>query len=534
MIFRSNTEVLDEDIRYVWFLNENETDELNTISSIPIISTDNGNLISYSELNKLVEDYDISLQDAYDIVLEENGINSCMVSVDEADIIMDPSIANNISDFVVNPVSEYSFENKLVEAFFDEYERTENEKVLDILEENFEYIILNEINKHIRAKAKQNAEAKKKARVVSNPGQGGSERRRNTEKAEALTRNSANPLINKSTQASSDIGANERKTEEKAAKAPGRKPKIIVGSRLSDRMEDIQTTPTNQRNKVNSDLKAHITANTTRHKDEKEAELLMRNSGAVPVKVRKQEIADNARKRQDDEAEANLRATSQQISLDRGRRGEGEGFKLVGKPKDNNPDFKLVGNPHYTTGTALVPKGDSKIDVTQTSPDTVEVKQTGSSSSSSSNKSSGKTGGSGNNTSSNTNTSGTSGSSSSNSTTNNTTGKTGSRVLALPGGSSNQNKPEDNKSTKEPSYYSKGKDFLKNHKIAAGAGGAAMLGGLAFANRKRIANGISALKNKLHKYQQERKYNKSNAVGKAIIRIQQMIERLTARLHSAK
>ena len=60
------------------------------------------------------------------------------------------------------------------------------------------------------------------------------------------------------------------------------------------------------------------------------------------------------------------------------------------------------------------------------------------------------------------------------------------------------------------------------------------LGGLAFANRKRIANGISALRNKLNKYKMQRKYDKSGAVGKAIIRIQQMIERLTARLHASK
>ena len=335
MIIKNDYNTMDSTI--VDYLTEQESNELRTISSIPVLESNGSYIISYDHIRDISEAYDIEDIDVINTINESNGIEDSIIAIDESDIILDADIVNRVPNYVISPLSYNSDENLLIEGFFNAFEESGDYDYLDILEENFEDIIINE-------------------------GRKGPKRRHNKKKNDAKRR---------AARLSRTISVNSPKSTENDD--PATQAMMSFASQDRERQGTGKATP------------ANITPTTSK----------------TPPKVEK---------------------------------------------VDNN---------------------------------TVSVEQPS--------------------TQSNTNTE-----------------------------NPSINTSNDKKEEGVKSFYS------KNKKTIGGVGAGLALGGLALANRKRIANGISALRNKLNKYKMQRKYDKSGAVGKAIIRIQQMIERLTARLHTSK
>ena len=337
MIIKKNDYINEDTI--IGVLTEQESDELRTISSIPVLEYNSSYIISYDHIRDISEAYDVEDIDVINTIKESNGIEDSIISIDESDIILDADIVNRVPNYVISPLSYNSDENLLIEGFFNAFEESGDYDFLDILEENFEDIIINEARK-------------------------GPKRRHNKKKNAA---------------------------KRKAARSSR---SIVVNSPQSTEDDDPTT-----------------------------------------------------------------RAMMSFASQDRERQGTGKVTPATINPSPKEPP--------------RVEKVDNN---------TVSVEQPSS----------------------------------------NNAESTKSTNTSTPNTSSEK------KEEGEKSFYS------KNKKTIGGIGAGLAIGGLALANRKRIANGISALRNKLNKYKMQRKYDKSGAVGKAIIRIQQMIERLTARLHASK
>ena len=329
MIIKNDYNTMDSTI--VDYLTEQESNELRTISSIPVLESNSSYIISYDHIRDISEAYDVEDMDIINIINESNGIEDSIISIDESDIILDPSIVNRVSNYIVSPLSYNSDENLLIEGFFNAFEESGDYDYLDILEENFEDIIINEAKKRKFKKFKGKV---KEIYTFSNADLSGSTK--------------------------------DNQTQEEGNTAP----KV---EKVDNNTVSVEQSPQKETSTQSNTTAENPSTNTSKEKD-----------------------------------------TPNRVST-------------------NKTEETSKSNPST-----------------------------------------------------------------------------------------------DKKEETKKSFYS------KNKKTIGGVGAGLALGGLAFANRKRIANGISALRNKLNKYKMQRKYDKSGAVGKAIIRIQQMIERLTARLHASK
>lgn len=362
MIIKKN-EYNTMDSTIVDYLTEQESNELRTISSIPVLESNGSYIISYDHIRDISEAYDIEDIDVINTINESNGIEGSIISIDESDIILDADIVNRVPNYVISPLSYNSDENLLIEGFFNAFEESGDYDYLDILEENFEDIIINESRK--------------------------GPKRRHNKKKNAAKRQAA--------RLSRTISVNSPKSTEDDD--PVTTAMMSFASQDRARQGTGKATP------------ANITPTTPK----------------APPKVEK--VDNNT------------------VSVEQPPQKETSTQSNTENPSTNTSNEKDTPNRVSTNKTEEPPKSN---------PST--------------------------------------------------------------------NKKEEG----VKSFYS------KNKKTIGGVGAGLALGGLALANRKRIANGISALRNKLNKYKMQRKYYKSGAVGKAIIRIQQMIERLTARLHASK
>ena len=354
---------LDDTI--VDYLTEQESNELHAISSIPVLESNGSYIISYDHIRDISEAYDIEDIDVINTINESNGIEDSIISIDESDIILDTDIVNRVPNYVISPLSYNSDENLLIEGFFNAFEESGDYDFLDILEENFENIIINESRK-------------------------GPKRRHNKKKNAAKRR---------AARLSRTISVNSPKSTEDDD--PATQAMMSFASQDRQRQGTGKATP------------ANITPTTP--KTPPKVEKVDNNTVSVEQPPKKE--------------------TSTQSNT------------TAENPSTNTSNEKDTPNRVSTNKTEETPKS---------------------------------------------------------------------------------NPSTDKKEEGVKSFYS------KNKKTIGGVGAGLALGGLAFANRKRIANGISALRNKLNRYKMQRKYDKSGVVGKAIIRIQQMIERLTARLHASK
>ena len=392
----------------------------NNISAIPLVSTSYGTMIDYRDLSELAENYDISEEDAANIIAESNNISvdDLILSLDEADVILDPEAVTQFSSFIVRPASPYSEQALLVEAFFDEFENTGNEDILDILEENFEALMLDIDPDLLNEELRDDNFVKAAVSRTNDPG--------------------------------SDENINRKKNT-----------KAVVDRMFYGNMQ-------------NKDRQAEIDATG----DKSDTDAAMKMAAAFNTRKKAQAAGDSV--------PGGLGNTRAHVF--------GDTPKPKPKVTDNKDgtvtvDTSGFGNPsaHVFGDTPTTPKSTPAPAKTE-APKPQEVQQ-------------------------------------------------GTNTTA-PAPSSPKEKKKKTTMQKYMQkgriYGKKGLRFAKKNPYKAGGIAALALGGLALGNRKRIANGIAALRGKLHRMQQQRKYDKSGVLGKAIIKVQQMIEKLTNRLHNSK
>lgn len=405
MIIKKNDYINEDTI--IGVLTEQESDELRTISSIPVLESNGSYIISYDHIRDISETYDIEDIDVINTINESNGIEESIVSIDESDIILDSDIVNRVPNYVISPLSYNSDENLLIEGFFNAFEESGDYDFLDILEENFEDIIINESGRRKRGRGPQTPgfmQSVGKGETRVNPVNNYAYLRPNKDK------------VTKKNQA-------QLENEKEANYAAHNRFDAASADEYNDDYWDYEGTTKPQ-------------SSTKSSSEPKE-----------PPRVEK--VNDNT------------------VSVE-----QPSSKKETSSSKNTSTDIKPE-NQNTQSTQQSAPSGNNE----QDKPNRVHKAENPTSTKS-------------------TNTS--------------------------------SDKSDKKEKEGEKSFYS------KNKKTIGGVGAGLALGGLALANRKRIANGISALRNKLNKYKMQRKYDKSGAVGKAIIRIQQMIERLTARLHASK
>lgn len=108
------------------------------IDCVPVVENSNTSLyhIDSKYLKTIAEDYDLELQDAFDVVCEEDSINPdyAALIVEEYELLEDPTMLNDFEHrFFMKECSSNSPEYKLAEACFEEYLNTFDESVFDAI-----------------------------------------------------------------------------------------------------------------------------------------------------------------------------------------------------------------------------------------------------------------------------------------------------------------------------------------------------------------------------------------------------------------
>jgi len=99
-------------------------------------------VVRFKDIEDLSEQYGCSYLDAMSAVVEANELdpNTFAVAVDEAEIIENPELMNELANVVINPISDYDPEYQFCEACFDAWLESGDESFL-------EEFILNEKSK---------------------------------------------------------------------------------------------------------------------------------------------------------------------------------------------------------------------------------------------------------------------------------------------------------------------------------------------------------------------------------------------------
>ena len=116
-----------------------ESESFLSPKAIPVVENTRigAGVVNFEDVYRLAEENGVDYIDAMQAVAEANEIDpeQLAVAVDEADIIADPWIVNELANVVIRPVSEdstaYQFCSMCLEAFLD----TEDEYYLDIMTE---------------------------------------------------------------------------------------------------------------------------------------------------------------------------------------------------------------------------------------------------------------------------------------------------------------------------------------------------------------------------------------------------------------
>lgn len=143
------SDILDEAI----YLTEDEA-VLNPIS-VPVLENTRLGVctVNYSDIYKICEDYGCIPSEALEAVAESSDIDPdyIAVAIDEADVILDPSIVDEFDAYVINPISENSMEYLLTESALELFLEGDDEGYLDtdyidlLVEGSDFYTYLNEI-----------------------------------------------------------------------------------------------------------------------------------------------------------------------------------------------------------------------------------------------------------------------------------------------------------------------------------------------------------------------------------------------------
>ena len=109
----------------------------NTIAVCEASITDDVSVgvIRYSDIESLCEEYGLDYDEALSSIANTNNIdiNALCIAVDESEVILDPSIVEDIPNVVINPISEDSLAYQYCEMLLEEYIELSPELSNDIL-----------------------------------------------------------------------------------------------------------------------------------------------------------------------------------------------------------------------------------------------------------------------------------------------------------------------------------------------------------------------------------------------------------------
>lgn len=134
----SSLDILDNSI----YLNEQET--IITPQNIPIIENTrlNKGIIDYEYIRYISESNSVSLEDSYSLICESSNLNTddCCVSISEDEIIIDPNIINNFTNYIIRPIPNEGLIDTFIESCIENYITSENESYLDMMVNPEDYI----------------------------------------------------------------------------------------------------------------------------------------------------------------------------------------------------------------------------------------------------------------------------------------------------------------------------------------------------------------------------------------------------------
>ena len=143
-VVKEAADLLNESV----YLTEEES--LLNVSTVPVCENKRlgTNIVAFSDIERLAEDFDVSYLDAMQAVAEANEISmdELAVSVPEYEIIADPEIVNELSNVIIAPCNTNSVMYQICEAAFDIAVEEEDEELL-------EAVILNELSDELKMKA---------------------------------------------------------------------------------------------------------------------------------------------------------------------------------------------------------------------------------------------------------------------------------------------------------------------------------------------------------------------------------------------
>ena len=139
MLIRSNQLTLNESTTILdsgVYLTEAEA-ALNPVA-VPVLENQRLDIctVSYNDIQRVCEDYGCYNEDALHAIAEASNvdIDHIAVAIDESDIILDPSIVNEFSQYVVKPLSENSLAYIFCETSLENFIDTEDPFYLNFLE----------------------------------------------------------------------------------------------------------------------------------------------------------------------------------------------------------------------------------------------------------------------------------------------------------------------------------------------------------------------------------------------------------------
>ena len=112
-------------------------DDISTPKTIPVVENSDlgAAVVRFSDIESISESYGCDYIDAMEAVAEQNDIapEYLAVAVDEARIIEEPELINELANVVINPQSENSLAYQFCEAMVDSYAETGDEAYLEAM-----------------------------------------------------------------------------------------------------------------------------------------------------------------------------------------------------------------------------------------------------------------------------------------------------------------------------------------------------------------------------------------------------------------
>ena len=131
-----------------------ESESIVKLPAVPVVENSRlgCGVVSFSNLNSIVEDYGCDYGDAFCAIAEQNELdsNSLAVSVEDWKLIETPELAGMVPNIVVKPISENNIVYQAVDYCINEYYETNDEEYLDYLDELSQDLIMKVAGKHYK------------------------------------------------------------------------------------------------------------------------------------------------------------------------------------------------------------------------------------------------------------------------------------------------------------------------------------------------------------------------------------------------